>query len=139
MLIFAQFPSAFLKWCGSFLRNHQRRDRANGFISTLRNVTPGVPQGCSSLFIFKSYGCLECHRIICGNDCRCDALESLDSRRERIVIKLFLKSMKCDNIIRDIMPDFLPSSRRLRLPSLTQRRSSSFIPSCTAIYNNKFS
>ena len=300
-LIDAQFPSAFLKWCGSFLRNRQQRVRTNGFISTLGDVTSGVPQGsklapylfsshmgalipsntdsrifkyaddvyvvipftkssnvkyliecefsriknwCNShglvlnekktkiilfskkrtqhqalthmstvsdlrilgvifqsnlgwnthadhicklasqrIYILKQlkrfekitkedliqiynscirsvleYNCpifigmnrknkrkLElvrkrCHRIICGNDCRCDALESLDSRRERIAIKLFLKSMRCDSIIRDIMPDFLPSSRRLRLPfSLTQRRSSSFIPSCTAIYNNKFS
>ena len=81
-----------------------------------------------------------CHRIICGNDCRCEAFTNLDNRREALAMKIFLKMMNPNNLLNNIAPQFLPSSRRLRIPTcVTNRRLASFVPFCTLMYNKLFS
>ena len=80
-----------------------------------------------------------CHRIICGNDCRCEALGNLETRRESIAMKTFLNMLDPKHLIHFITPHFLPSSKRLNVPfSATQRRLSSFVPHCTLLYNQFF-
>ena len=80
-----------------------------------------------------------CHRIICGIDCRCEALGSLEKRRESIEMKTFVNMLDPKHLIHGITPNFLPSSKRLNVPfSATQRRLSSFVPNCTLLYNQIF-
>lgn len=81
-----------------------------------------------------------CHRIVCGNECHCDDFENLDERRERLALKTFVKMLDKNHILHNIMPQPLPSGKRLSVPFChTERRKSSFIPMCTLLYNEQFS
>lgn len=77
-----------------------------------------------------------CHRIICNFECTCDILPSLCSRRESLSLKTFKRMLCPSHLLFDLTPFFLPSMKRLSLPlTRTKRRSNSFIPYCSSMFN----
>ena len=79
-----------------------------------------------------------CHRIICGSNCSCNAFQSLKERRMLFAIKLFEQIMSSDHISHELLPHFLPRTRRLFQDLIkTERRANSFIPFCIRRWNEQ--
>jgi hypothetical protein len=78
------------------------------------------------------------HKIVCGAFCDCDSFPLLSERRTCQALKCFIALMKEHHILHHLLPKRLPSGVRLSFPVCrTTRRLKSFIPSCTALFNNQ--
>ena len=78
------------------------------------------------------------HRIVCGISCNCDCFPLLQNRRKTQALNCFLSMKDEGHILHELFPRHLPSGARLAFPFCrTSLRSSSFIPSCITICNNK--
>ena len=79
------------------------------------------------------------HRMICGRHCNCGEFTPLKIRRDYHAIKTFLKMRNKSHILHSLFPPVLPRSNHLRLPrSKSHRRTSSFIPYCSSLYNTLY-
>lgn len=77
-----------------------------------------------------------CHRIICGFECSCDILRSLELRREEKALTFFKQMLKEDHIIHHLCPHIHSHSKHVIIPfSRTERRAKSFVPFCSYRYN----
>ena len=77
-----------------------------------------------------------CHRVICGFECNCDILRSLELRREEKALAFFKKMLKTDHILHHLCPRIHSHSTHVIMPfSRTERRAKSFIPYCSYRYN----
>jgi len=81
-----------------------------------------------------------CHRIICGNECKENCLKNPIEHCEKMAFKHFLNITRHPNHpLRNLLPDTLPTSKRLLLPIMkTERYRNSFIPKMTLLYNSLF-
>jgi hypothetical protein len=70
-----------------------------------------------------------CHRIICGPDCKCEALPPLTERRVERAVKLFKSFTHDTNILHPLIPNKLPRTQKYFIePITTDVRLRSFIP-----------
>jgi hypothetical protein len=77
-----------------------------------------------------------CHRIICGNECDCNAFESISSRRIQQAINLFRSMFLPHNILNHLIPSKLPRSQHLMIHLInTSTRMRSFIPFMSLHFN----
>ena len=79
-----------------------------------------------------------CHRIICGEACNQNCLQTLSERRKSHAMKLFERSIKEESHpLHKLMPHTLIHSGKLSVPYCrTQCRQSSFVPFCTLLLND---
>ena len=76
-----------------------------------------------------------CHRVICGYECRLNCLESLSDRRLKKSLSVFKATLQQSHILHHLSPKVLRHSLSVPLCK-TQRRSKSFFPLCTKMYNS---
>lgn len=78
------------------------------------------------------------HRIICNNDCRGDCLPNQNIRRQQKSKNLFSQALRnINHVLHPIIPQRLPSGRRLNVPLATSSRTlNSFINYMTTNYNS---
>jgi hypothetical protein len=78
-----------------------------------------------------------CHRIICGQHCKCDSFPSLKEKREALAIKIFSQIMRPGHISNNLLPHTLPRTGKLFQEFIrTNRRANSFIPFCVSRWNS---
>ena len=78
-----------------------------------------------------------CHRIICGNECHLPCLEPLSVRRLRRSLAVFKATLHHTHILHHLSPKILRHSSHASVPLCkTHRRSASFFPFCTKLYNS---
>ena len=79
-----------------------------------------------------------CHNVICQMHCKCHSFPTLESRRRNRALKFFKQMRNPSDILHSLSPEVLPKSGHVKLPlSTTTRRSSSFIPRCSILYNRR--
>ena len=127
------------------LRKMKRIMNRNELVQIFNNYILSILEYCGPVFLGISHTNstqLEkiqrrSHRIICDPLCDCNLLSELSSRRKSQALKIFLAMKDKDHVLNHLFPPYLPSGMRLRLPPCrTARRISSFVPSCTLLYND---
>ena len=78
-----------------------------------------------------------CHRIICGNECKCELLPPISERRLEQASRLFIKLTDPTHILNHLIPDTLPRTKHYIIEAThTDRRQRSFI-SFISLHLNK--
>ena len=78
-----------------------------------------------------------CHRIICGQHCKCDYFPPLRKKREDQAMKIFCQMLRPGHISNSLLPHFLPRTGQLFQEYIkTNRRANSFIPFCVRRWNS---
>ena len=77
-----------------------------------------------------------CHRIICGQNCQCEAFEKVKDRRRSQAMKEFTKMMNSKHICHSLLTHQLPRTKHLFIEhTRTNRRANSFVPFCSVLWN----
>ena len=130
------YPLKQMKSFGN-ISKHQLIQVYNSFILSLLEYNSPLFVGINK----KNANILErirkrCHRIICSNDCRLDCLEPLYHRRLKRSLLVFKSTLHQSHILHHLSPKVLRHSLSVPLCK-TQRRSASFFPFCTTLYNSR--
>lgn len=116
----------------------------NDLLQVYHNYILSIMEYNSPLFVGLSsrneqkLECLarRCHRITCGIGCQCEAFGKIKKRREFQAMKVFEKMMSPQNICHSLLTHHLPRSGHFFIGHIkTHRRSKSFIPFCTTLWN----
>ena len=76
------------------------------------------------------------HRLLCGQGCADNCLESLDDRRRIQALKLFDAAQRPDHVLHDLLPRRSSRSGRFLLPRMaTVRRKNTFMHLCVLYFN----
>ncbi len=78
------------------------------------------------------------HRILCGSECELNCLPPLTERRNALVIKFLLKTMKNDHLLHSLLPPMSSSGRFLLPFRRSRKRSDSYFLYASELYNLKF-
>lgn len=80
-----------------------------------------------------------CHYIICGPACNNNCLGNINNIRMNVAMKFFISILhNHTHLLYNIFPPFLPSGRRLRVPSFScTKRGNSFIPYMCIEFNKR--
>jgi hypothetical protein len=77
-----------------------------------------------------------CHRVVCGNECQCNAFETISVRRLKQAIKFFQSMTLSHNLLNPLIPSKLPRTHHYMIHFIsTTSRMRSFIPFITLHYN----